>query len=1804
MSQSKYAGPHEHNDNHAKMSPDCLCSAQPPFEVNTSFYVTDGDFKVLHLGCLLDERENFGSLLREGGLHCQVHRKKTWWAQIIVPSSSYIDILADLWTASPCGARPFFERYLRGNEWNIDLMIEDDNRFYPEVDVLTQHGQFNNDGSEKKDRLSSKSRRKEVSREERLERLAMKDSSLGKEKKIQIVNERRQRRQKAAEKQMFDALSQHSRNDGEDFWTTVKSLLTSFTHVLDTALPIANFYSSIRVILDSESMYEAKFLAVQSLLSVCKVEAKPLELLALIALVFTATKFQRMQHVEGLSSMMMRGTTPTVALITIIFMFLFKKRPDDGVLSAFAKMVPELPRNAIGLDWILQSMSNIFKMLTSHVNPALDVNARVAKVASFIETTRGADANEVLMTNEARQEEAYEALKEATDLIKIIPHNTQEGVHLRTLHTELTRVCNRILNSPISGSIFRKEPVILQLIGAPGLGKTMMITGFIIEGLRHMYDLEGRSDEYKREHLPLYSRAAHYSQLATKYETNFNSKEHRILVCDDANQINAQYQNSGVDPFPLKTIQWKNNAPHLMNVAEVENKRLARFQCELIIATDNTPDVWIDYLMDKNAYHRRIDMRVNVTLKKGHSKLVNGVEVLDPLTLNPDRFDTSAYIFKLDGDTKEYDFFQISAMLKEHLKVQRERFYRNTANFVDFAVRDIPEVPKQAEEPHTSMYDRIVEFLTPTKDSSVDEQLAPTEGAPIASVSGIVSLQEMSEHLGYLCSECHAYGFIPNDDKEHGKVCSNCKSEKISQVKEAEKMDKAIKSQIDSLINEQSLPQDRNVVNVRSRVDGLTHHGAGNLYEEGPWHDSPFEPLCKDVYDWLNDWLVGSFMRIKDAEAWQTAFMWWFSRLCGSMSIFLLCLVSFRFWKVRERMENMAVGRALDAVKRNALGKSNRHILAYIGIGAGITTAIVMWRKSHKPSKRVVIPVTLEEPKEDQKYNDDNAKAPKTTKPKGKPKETTPVMLNKPKPTTTVSQILDPINVSMRQSVQYNMYSIRAKSASHYGELRGLFVCGRAFLVNKHLFDDFRSGPFTLELINPWNRIGPIDNSKFRVTYLLSKDDENNTIEPWDYALVDFGTSVNDHKDITKFFIKEEDVKGLVDKEIHLVSLNCISNVSMVQQWELLVQRTKITRVCEDYTEVMSSDSTWKYLWGMIEYDCQSYPGYCGSLIELNDPKTVRKFVGLHAAGYSRTDEGSGVYVTQEQLGKLLSNFKQSHKLSIPLDKIMEGPMKTVIKNFQPVTLIPTEIRCPVKSNIHKGMLHGLVMEPTKFPAKLDFVFIDGKKEYVMNLAVQKYKGSNVPLSNMEEDVIYGHLCTNFKATRAISEFSHEISIKGIDGNKYISPVNVRSSAGYPLGEETEPGKVGKTTFLGSDGEWIFDHPSLMREINKIIESIENNERPMVFFTVTPKDEVQKPGKLTRQFAAAPLAFVLLYRRYFLDLQANIMENKIKNGSLVGINPMSEDWDMIVRDMQRIAPLSKANFLDGDFANFDGDLNSYILWIIYRYFEKQYCREENLTTFALWNEIVNSHQVFGNTVISVTKGQPSGSPATTILNSLYNSSILKLVLSNILRRQGNFEILHSIDTHFKSYVYGDDNIMAFSNAMVEVLNPQHITDEMSRLGHKFTSSDKDSRGLRYRTLSEISILKRRFVYDGPTRTWLAPLELASIFNSLNWDKVDPRFKAQKCRQTSDNILGAVRELSQHSKAVFDEYVPKLLHLAKEYDIPLSDLCFYSQNSIREIVREIEQDGTHIHVGSPDWQSQSIDPNDIATHFYPGAQSLN
>lgn len=168
-----------------------------------------------------------------------------------------------------------------------------------------------------------------------------------------------------------------------------------------------------------------------------------------------------------------------------------------------------------------------------------------------------------------------------------------------------------------------------------------------------------------------------------------------------------------------------------------------------------------------------------------------------------------------------------------------------------------------------------------------------------------------------------------------------------------------------------------------------------------------------------------------------------------------------------------------------------------------------------------------------------------------------------------------------------------------------------------------------------------------------------------------------------------------------------------------------------------------------------------------------------------------------------------------------------------------------------------------------------------------------------------------------------------------------------------------------------------------------------------------------------------------------------------------------------------------------------------------------------------------------------------------------------------YDIQQNLSKHFDSYVYGDDNIMVFSEEFSSILDPCLISKKMTEFGHVYTSDAKDDSELKYRTMFDISILKRHFSYDNRLRKWLAPLDLSSILEPLNWDKVEDGQEEVKKEQMSINARTAIRELSMHSKEIFDMYVPKIHKACTDFGIPLDVDCFFNQYNLRCLLKNLE-----------------------------------
>ena len=182
---------------------------------------------------------------------------------------------------------------------------------------------------------------------------------------------------------------------------------------------------------------------------------------------------------------------------------------------------------------------------------------------------------------------------------------------------------------------------------------------------------------------------------------------------------------------------------------------------------------------------------------------------------------------------------------------------------------------------------------------------------------------------------------------------------------------------------------------------------------------------------------------------------------------------------------------------------------------------------------------------------------------------------------------------------------------------------------------------------------------------------------------------------------------------------------------------------------------------------------------------------------------------------------------------------------------------------------------------------------------------------------------------------------------------------------------------------------------------------------------------------------------------------------------------------------------------------------------------------VLWKEIVASIHICGDNVYSWNHSQPSGNPATVIINSIYNSVSLRIVW-NILTKDTPFYGMHKYEECVNPITFGDDNVINIADEALPLFNQESLAKGYAQIGMTYTNETKTDDLVSYRTLDQVSFLKRSFAFDTERRMYRAPLELAVIMEMVNWIRGTLGVE----EATVVNCETAYMELALHSKETF------------------------------------------------------------------------
>lgn len=638
-----------------------------------------------------------------------------------------------------------------------------------------------------------------------------------------------------------------------------------------------------------------------------------------------------------------------------------------------------------------------------------------------------------------------------------------------------------------------------------------------------------------------------------------------------------------------------------------------------------------------------------------------------------------------------------------------------------------------------------------------------------------------------------------------------------------------------------------------------------------------------------------------------------------------------------------------------------------------------------------------------------------------------------------------------------------------------------------------------------------------------------------DAMIIIFPSVVHDHQDIMSS-IADSETMG----KFHEISSMLITP-TLVKDRAIFNQRFATARAVDNERPIPYTDPNalggLRYLRMHYQYVMNTTNGDCGSMLVALSNYLPKKIIGLHVAG-DASGKGYAVPLNVRDIEEALKDIPKEAQIKVDLGRFekIDGELSSTPEgDFTPAIKSDILVASPSKTALRPSMIYGKVLTPTSAPALLSRrVVLENGTIHDPVLAGLKKTGKIPPFMDPKlikaavNDVLRLHQTNDQTRKRVLSNLE---ALSGVVDDPYSNPLNRSSSPGFPW-IKTRVGKGKMKWTSDPQGEY-----KMSVELEKAIEEREemalNNERYPTIWIDTLKDERRplekvKVGK-TRVFAAGPMDFIVCARKYFLGFCAHLAENRINNEVAVGINPYSYDWTHLARHLKKFG----LNVVAGDFGNFDGTLILQILEEIGEMINEWYDDGEKNQQIRriLWKELINSIHIEGDNIYFWTHGHPSGHPLTAILNSLYNSVVCRIVFVLCARKANKFVTMKDFNENVSMISYGDDNVLNISDRVVDYFNQHTMSECFSEIGMEYTDELKSSAAdaKAFRTLEEVSFLKRKFRWDEERQSYTAPLDYSVCMEMVNWirGELDPE---EAC---CINCQTSAMELSLHGRNVFE-----------------------------------------------------------------------
>nr|WFG77338.1 MAG: polyprotein [Insectivora picornavirus] len=748
--------------------------------------------------------------------------------------------------------------------------------------------------------------------------------------------------------------------------------------------------------------------------------------------------------------------------------------------------------------------------------------------------------------------------------------------------------------------------------------------------------------------------------------------------------------------------------------------------------------------------------------------------------------------------------------------------------------------------------------------------------------------------------------------------------------------------------------------------------------------------------------------------------------------------------------------------------------------------------------------------------------------------------------------------------------------------VNGFFIKGNTMVVPRHLFDCDEDIPRTTLLIST-TQIGGIEIFVGKCKYIVLPEK--------DMVIISHTTTAIPFRpNLVEKFIRTYDDFSDGDNGYLLVPVapKPHSRIEVVRQLEVrnITFNQQVSYVGASTTQLFTTT-------GSVSYSADTEVGDCGGLLFRMNPSEPKKIMGFHVAG--STHGGYASLTPLEMWERRLQEIPQAQYAAedlleqLPYEQnIFDMKVQKEGNNFEfqvntrmAVLGLP-EPRdlpsAPRQTRIVASPIQGMLQPPLSKPAHLrPFINSQGKEIDPLRLALSKLEADQIILPQDVVDLAIEAMRASYSALPFKPEMygnkglltKHE-AINGISGHKWIRPMNMKTSPGYPFC--LAGGKEVCLEDLDNGEKKMRDYFEKMVD-RRIAAGLKGQALPALVIDCMkderlPNDKVDA-GKV-RIFNIKPMDANVVSRIYFLKFLAHMMDNHVIGEVSVGLNPHGQNWKALYRRLKA----SGDHWLAGDYSAWDkrvpyqcaiGALG--VVEDFYRRFP-DYCEEHQVIRKVLVDQdFAGVRLAIGeqSVMYQVHQSMPSGTPLTAVYNSLVNALLYRVIFILLMTEKAGWskvKAANAYKTHVHFVAYGDDHIVRVSDIVFPYFNMVTISQKMKEFGIGYTAPDKSDKMPMELRDEELTYLKRSFVerYNGDMD---APMRLESVIDILSW--VHSSGKSQ--REINEALKMAARstfiELSHHTGEEYFEWYSKILTAMIQKGIQPDVLSYEEARRIRQ-----------------------------------------